>query len=268
MQLWYAHMLTTVFLMTEPGGRLPSRNALPHGSGARGTREAAGAGEVGSEATTALAYTERGWPCFECMVSMLGKTTSQWAWPLVVNVGAGMGSSVRLPPLAPDDFAALLDTRHFTSGADKAVVLELYCTTARAVMGGAAMLKFGGLQWGDADLVQLCAWLRHSKHLREISLVGNQIGDTGVVALADLVSQGCLPNLRRLNLSFNKISLAGFQALGAAINGGPRGSNLPNLEWLATTHNLVTNEELRGVLPTTSELRVRRAAKWREDHGV
>lgn len=105
---------------------------------------------------------------------------------MIVDVGSNTGMSSRLPPLTPEAFAALLEQRTFTNGADKEVVLDLYCTTARAVIGRARVLKFGGLRWRDEDVVLLSAWLEHASALREISLVGNRIGDAGALALVEV----------------------------------------------------------------------------------
>ena len=250
MQLWYAHMLTTVFLMTEEGIGL-SRALL------RPSEQAT----MGPATGGVLTYTQRGWPTFECLVAMLGKRTSMWAWPLIVDVGSNTGSSSRLPPLTPEKFEAILQSRAFTNNSDHKYVVELYRATARCVMSGAQMLKFGGLRWGDEDVVQLCAWLQHSSALTELSLVGNQIGDKGILALVELVMNGCLRSLRRLNIRSNQIGAVGLSALGKAIRDGA----LPELIELQAGENKASHDDLvranLPTLPTTSEMRVRRAER-------
>ena len=89
MQVWYAHQLTTCFFMTEP----------PAGS-------------------TALRYTERGWPTFEYQVSMLAKTWTSSGWPQLFDVGRGVDKLfVRPPPLSTEALLELLQTKCFTNGA-------------------------------------------------------------------------------------------------------------------------------------------------------
>lgn len=226
MQLWYAHQLTTVFMMTDPATD-PASDTL----------------------VDSLSYGARGWPTFESRCAMLGKRTSQHAWPLLVDVAAlgcdagrtEAGLAPRYPPLRPDEFHALLATKRFTNGADAELVANLYTATAREVIGGASMLKFGGLQWGDAELVELCAWLPHCQKLRTLSLVGNRIGDGGIRALAAVAASGGLQQMRDLNIGSNVISDRGGRALLKAIEAG----HFPAMTKLETHGNRDLSELMR-----------------------
>ena len=88
------------------------------------------------------------------------------------------------------------------------------------------MLKYGGLNWGDDDVEQLCLWLRQCRQLRTLSLVGNRIGDKGVQALAAVIGTNIVENLTELNLGSNPIGDDGVRALIRVIDDG----HLPNLE--------------------------------------
>ena len=196
MQLWYAHQLTTVFLMTPPDGGKCDGKEL---------------------SAAARAYHSRGWPTFERHVCMLGKRTSQWQWPLIVDVGTGAGTSVRVPPLAVETFRDLLATKTFTNGADVQLVAGLYAKTTRALVTGARVLKYGGLGWGDEEIAHLCVWLPLCTRLKELSLIANNITDKGAHALADVISAGGLPNLTDLNINSNQITHIGADMLNGAL---------------------------------------------------
>ena len=58
MQVWYAHMLTTVLLLT------------------------------GKQEGVSLSYQDRGWPTFERLVSMILTPKPPLVWPMIVDVGA------------------------------------------------------------------------------------------------------------------------------------------------------------------------------------
>ena len=53
----------------------------------------------------------------------------------------------------------------------------------------------------------------HTLPSQTLSLARNQIGDTGVAALADVCAKGALPQLTKLYLHRNKISDDGFAIL-------------------------------------------------------
>ena len=121
----------------------------------------------------------------------------------------------RAPPLAPPVFKEDLSTKTFTSPkADTETVGNLYEKEFDEKLGEATVLDYCELQWMDADVVKLCGAIATGKlvKLKELNLFGNQIGDAGVAALAEVA--GKLPQLGRLVLENNQIGDARCRARG------------------------------------------------------
>ena len=221
MQVWYAHLGTTVFLMTE----LPAEYA-----------------------GNTQGYHKRGWTTFERLVSMIAKRSTISGWPTVVDAGSGTGTSKRLPPLTPDAFRELLDATVFTNGADREVVIELYRQTCEAVLRGASSLRYSSLDWGDDELTKICSWLPECSLLTELALTCNpRIGDHGLLAFASAVSNPTvLPNLQTFALegSLNGVRPqfgdVGIRALAAALAAGA----LPKLTYLDVTGSRASQESM------------------------
>ena len=74
----------------------------------------------------------------------------------------------------------------------------LYEATFRREMGAATSLNYMGLQWGDAEAIQLCKVLADGAldKLERLFLSANQIGDEGARALAQVLDGGALPKLQ------------------------------------------------------------------------
>jgi Leucine-rich repeat (LRR) protein len=72
-------------------------------------------------------------------------------------------------------------------------------------------------------------------------LTRNNIGDAGISALADTFQRGCMPNLRKLDLSHNRIADAGGRAIAAALKG------MPFLQELNFSFNPVSDETARAL---------------------
>ena len=125
----------------------------------------------------------------------------------------------RAPPLAPPVFKEDLSTKTFTSPkADLETVGNLYEKEFDEKLGEATQLNYSGLQWTDEDVVKLCGAIATGKlvKLETLSLSGNQIGDAGAAALAEVA--GKLPQLKYLFLSGNpNISQQTLDALKAAL---------------------------------------------------
>ena len=66
-------------------------------------------------------------------------------------------------------------------------------------------------------------------NMQVLALGGNQIGDTGMIPLADALGKGALPQLKELNLYKNQIGDVGMQALAGAVSKGALAS-LENIE--------------------------------------
>ena len=209
MQIWYAHQSTTVFLMTK----LP-KGALVH------------------------AYDSRGWPTFERLVSMLVKPARLEMWPRIVDAGSGVGDCTRLPPVTVDAFETLLRTKHFTNGADRGMVVDLYRQTAYSVLAGAWQLDYIGLGWGDDEVIGLCHWLPRCQRLKKIFLRNNPlIGDRGIQEIVDVVKGGSLRQLEQLILACDpdlgptQVGASGMHALQQVISSGA----LPSLQRISLT---------------------------------
>ena len=125
----------------------------------------------------------------------------------------------RAPPLAPPVFKEDLSTKTFTSPkADRETVGNLYEKEFDEMLGEATALIYAQLQWTDADVVKLCGAIATGKlvKLEDLFLAGNQIGDAGVAALAEVA--GKLPQLWELYLDDNpNISQQAKDALKAAL---------------------------------------------------
>ena len=125
------------------------------------------------------------------------------------------------PPMPPDEFARLLETKSFTSKkADLANVQALYSKAFTKRIEEAVELDFSGLGWTDEDAKVLAKTLAFAKLLRSLKISSNSIGDEGFYALAAALRQGAAPKLR--NISFDRspyykwASEAAKQALLAA----------------------------------------------------
>ena len=125
----------------------------------------------------------------------------------------------RAPPLAPPVFKEDLSTKTFTSPkADRETVGNLYEKEFDEKLGEAEELYYQNLQWTDEDVVKLCGAIATGKlvKLERLVLEGNQIGDAGAAALAEVA--GKLPQLERLVVYGNRnISQQAKDALKAAL---------------------------------------------------
>ena len=243
MQVWYAHLGTTVFLMTE----------------------------VPAEYDTS-AYHERGWPTFERLVSMIAKRATISAWPMIVDVGSGTGTSQRLPPLTPEAFRSLLEAAVFTNGADRDMVIDLYRQTCEAVLRGASSLRYSSLDWSDNELKTLCVWLSECHELAELALTCNpRIGDDGLCAFAAAVRKpGVLPNLQTFALegSLHGVSPqfgdAGVRALTAAL----ASRALPKLAYIDVTGSCASLESMRELTTVCRERAIFCCSYERDDENA
>ena len=175
MQVWYAHMLTTVLLLT------------------------------GKQDGVSLSYQDRGWPTFERLVSMILTPNTNAVWPMIVDVGAmpddaeGMpndGYCKRLVPMTVDRFAKTMREKKFTNGADCELVIGLYKKTLESVLGKAPKLKMlWNEHWGDAEMRDLVEVLPLCAEATELSIRGSfhEVTAEGVGVLTRCVDEGKLP---------------------------------------------------------------------------
>ena len=155
----------------------------------------------------------------------------------------------RAPPLAPPVFKEDLSTKTFTSPkADLETVGNLYEKEFDEKLGEAEVLVYAMLQWTDADVVKLCGAIATGKlvKLKFLVLGGNQIGDAGVAALAEVA--GKLPQLKELQLRYNQIGDAGAAAL-AEVAG-----KLPQLKRLDLTGNQIGDAGVAALAEAAGKL--------------
>ena len=87
-------------------------------------------------------------------------------------------------------------------------------------MGGVTELHYGMLKWTDKEAVAVSKVIATGvlKKLERLGLGNNQIGDAGVMALAEAAGKGTLPQLKILRLGGNStISQQAQDALTAAL---------------------------------------------------
>ena len=223
MSMWYAHPLTTVILLTadRPG--------------------------------LTLSYHARGWPTYEFFMARAVKPTDETCayWEKTYDVSAG----VPCAPKAPTAFAALLQARTFTNGADKDTVTQLYSKTLSEHYARVQTLRFVSRDWSACEAMDLARALLEcgAPHLLDLCLRNNpRIGDEGVSALATVFEAGALPRLKSLSLSLCGIGQPGFSKLCAALATG----KTPMLSQLSLYGNhLITSKEplkeaiMSGALP-------------------
>ena len=175
MQVWYAHMLTTVLLLT------------------------------GKQDGVSLSYQDRGWPNFERLVSMILTPNTRLVWPMIVDVGAmpdeaeempDDGYCTRLVPMTVERFAATMREKKFTNGADCELVIGLYKKTLESVLGAAPKLTMvNNKHWGDAEMRELVDVLPLCAEATELDIRGSfhEVTAEGVGVLTRCVDEGKLP---------------------------------------------------------------------------
>ena len=175
MQVWYAHMLTTVLLLT------------------------------GKQEGVSLSYQDRGWPTFERLVSMILTPKMPAVWPMIVDVGAMPDGAKKMPedgyckrlvPMTVDRFAATIREKKFTNNADVELVIGLYKKTVESVLGKAPNLKMlFNKHWGDAEMRQLVEVLPLCAEATGLNIAGSfhEVTAEGVGVLTRCVDEGKLP---------------------------------------------------------------------------
>lgn len=131
------------------------------------------------------------------VTTMLKYQAVSFGWDTIVNVGNPDAKMV--VPMHPDAFSALLEKRNFTNGADRAVVADLYASTARAALGQTPYLKWSDRGWGDKEMEEMIQVFPVCENLLGFSLKYNEgITEAGAKALAAYLAAGGLPKLRRI----------------------------------------------------------------------
>ena len=191
MGMWYAHRLTTTYIMSElPAGWPRTPEAAPF-------------------------FPEgwlkgKGWPSFERAVSGMIKRGSDNSWRRIVDpaVPRGATSGYRAPPMHPREFASELALKVFSNGADCDVVARLYADSFMGALGEATDLEFSNLQWDDADAEAFAEVLPLLRRVETLDLIGNKIGSRGFAALAAAIREGAAPALKVLKFDYEKSATA------------------------------------------------------------
>jgi hypothetical protein len=203
--IWYAHPMVWVFRITAPV-------STPAG-----------------DEKLAPAYDERGWPSFEKEMSeLLHHSTmvldiSKWEEfktyyrtrnqrPLRWQANKyDLCKCARSPPMLPDDFRTLLQTKTFTHSEDGLFLANMYEKTFRDMMASVESLQFTALGWTDEEVTELAKALPQAPNLKRLDLFQNKIGTVGASKLAAVLHQCEL--LEFLDLTGNRIPDSSATAL-------------------------------------------------------
>jgi len=212
--VWYGHARTVVWMQSE----------LPEGFAAR---------MRASEPPLAETYEDSGWCYVEAAISAaikpgflrldLAKRT-EWAMARAYGPGkpwesddmlARVCARRRPPPPSPETVRRMLQTeKRFTNSSDVSKVADLYATFFGKVIN-VGELKFQGLEWGDADVVELCEVLPRFAAVRTLDLSDNKIGPEGASALGEALKVNAV--MTTLVLNFNRIGDEGAIAIAEAL---------------------------------------------------
>jgi len=212
--VWYGHARTVVWMQSE----------LPEGFAAR---------MRASEPPLAETYEDSGWCYVEAAISAaikpgflrldLAKRTEQ---AMACAYGpeepgvpddrlACVCARRRPPPPSPETVRRLLQTeKRFTNSSDVSKVADLYATFFGKVTNVDALV-FQGLEWGDADVVELCEVLPRFAAVRTLDLSRNKIGPEGASALGEALKVNAV--VTELELSGNEIGEEGAKAIAEAL---------------------------------------------------
>jgi len=215
--LWYAHELTTVWMMPESIDPL----------------------------TKQLSYTN-GWATFEHHVSTFFKASSDLSghsgpWPqlLTLDNDGDLEESEQVHRPSPCEPLAFRpghqhgDSSYKDGDEERKVVEEMYRDTLLEMLGASRKLTFNRLGWVDDDACRLALVLPLAPQIRELHLAANEISDKSLLMLTQ--SLGALGNLEVLNLSSNRIGDPGASRLSGAFTDGVLKSSLKSLD-LSANH--------------------------------
>jgi hypothetical protein len=212
--VWYGHARTVVWMQSQ----------LPEGFAAR---------MRASEPPLAETYEDSGWCYVEAAISAaikpgflrldLAKRTKEAMacaygpdqpgtpdWML-----ACVCARHRPPPPSPETVRRLLQTeKRFTNSSDVSKVADLYATFFGKVTNVDALV-FQGLEWGDADVVELCEVLPRFAAVRMLDLSENKIGPEGASALGEALKVNAV--LTSVDLRANSIGDDGAMAIAEVL---------------------------------------------------
>jgi len=211
--LWYAHRLTTCWLVT-----------------------------AGVDTEKGLGYYDKGWTNFERTLSLLIKpaNTAKWSdWPQVVDITEEGQEQIhfdRPPPSEPLAFYGGHEhgSRIYTNGADRDnIVAPKFKEATFAILGGIEEFRFPHLRWSHAEICQLSVVLPLCNKLKLLGLDGNRIDADATESLVQPWIGGVLPALERLYLHDNELGDRGLLVLAHMLSQG----GVPKLSLLKLTGN-------------------------------
>lgn len=182
--LWYGHEATTMWMQPD----------LPEGFGERmaalglaETYEMSGWCFVESSVSAGVKPSEK-----RLNLSLRTENALKCAYGMPIHWApedrlTGVCAAQRVPPLLPQVMEGALIHKRFTSGADRAVVAELYRSYFVGVTSCATRLDFARLQWKDAEAAALAALLPTYARLTALDVSNNEIGGDGARQLAAAV---------------------------------------------------------------------------------
>ena len=216
--VWYGHACTVVWMQSE----------LPEGFAER---------MRASKPPLAETYEDSGWCYVEAAISAaikpgflrldLAKRTERamansygpagnW-WEVGDDRLACVCARRRPPPPSPETARRLLQTeKRFTNLYDVSKVADLYAAFFGKVTTVDALV-FQGLEWGDADVVELCEVLPRFAALRTLDLSKNKIGLEGAKAIAEALMKSGTAVVITLYLGLNNIGDEGAIAIAEAL---------------------------------------------------
>ena len=221
MSIWYAHRLTSVVIVT--GQRVPTPREdrgwpyyeesvarlfkeEPRGSGYTWRSDGGGAPVPMPVAQGAPQRKTRNLKTFWSKVIVVDAATGVVSPITAGNMGHLSDTSItrwerRKPPLPASEFDRQCQHKVFTSGADTAIVSQLYGSCLREGFKGVTQLTFPRLGWGDAEVEQLGATLLELSTPHCALLKLSVMPFTHLDALGRAIERGALPNLRVLVLA-------------------------------------------------------------------
>jgi hypothetical protein len=212
--VWYGHARTVVWMQSQ----------LPEGFAAR---------MRASEPPLAETYEDSGWCYVEAAISAAikpGFLRLDLAKRTKLAMACAYGPDLpgdpdemlacvcarrRPPPPSPETVRRLLQTeKRFTNSSDVSKVADLYATFFGKVTNVDALV-FQGLEWDDADVVELCEVLPRFAAVRTLDLSENKIGPKGASALGEALKVNAV--MTTLDLFNNNIGPEGAIAIAEAL---------------------------------------------------
>ena len=177
----------------------------------------------------------------ELLLAVLGHTLSPFAPRSALALSTCCQPLLRMLTLHEDLAGATRELVRLRASATS-LAFKMDTTLVEMASPDSLVLRWNWRDLNPADMGVLAELCRHMPRLREIDLLGNQIGDGGAGAIAAASAQGCLPSLHSLHMGANAISGKGAAALASAASSQPPA--FWRLKQLCLNHNLIHQEAM------------------------